>query len=430
MSSVDILDNAKVLFFVGIGGSGMRGMAKLFHSRGFDVAGIDDRYEEVRDSGELGEIQLYHSSEAVSVLDKVDAVIVSDAIAKDHEVLAAVKDKGIDVIRYCEALGWISNKYHTIAVAGTHGKSSTTAMLGHILAKTGADPTVLCGAKVAGWQEGNVRFGSGRYFVVEADEYLGHFLDLSIRDLVITSIDFDHPDYFKSAEDYAGLFIKLVQKLPQEGRLVVPAALNVDLKKAGMTQVAQAASVELAIPGEHMKMNAALAVQMAEMLDVNKEEAEDALKSFNGLERRFELLGKVGGMDVISDYGHHPAEIRATLQAARDRYGDKQIVVIFEAHTYGRLNEFWQDYITALSKADGVIVVPVYRARGEALTNRRTGEELAGALAEAGIKAQYAGSFEGLQDIIMASASEHDVALAFTAGQLDAQLRKMKYQAG
>jgi UDP-N-acetylmuramate--alanine ligase len=274
---------------------------------------------------------------------------------------------------------------------------------------------------VVGWEEGNVRIGKSKYFVVEADEYNRHFLNLQLKDLIITSIDYDHPDYFSSVEDTERVFEELAEKLPEGARIVAHNPISTwHVETAdGLGEFV------VPIPGKHMQMNASLAVTMATLLGVAEEEAKEALKSFKGLERRFEMLGEIGGMKLVSDYGHHPAEIKATLETAKEMHPSEKILAVFEAHTYSRLNAFWDDYIQALQGVDGVLVAPVYRARNEEVEGGRSGEELAIALRRVGLSAEYFASYEELSDAIEKRAGKYKIAIAFTAGEMDYYLRSL-----
>jgi len=384
---------AKTIFMLGIEGSGMRGLAYLLDKRGKKVGGVDRDYDQMK-----AEVQLTQS----------EVLIYSDAVDAGHPLRQLARQKDIPELAYHEALGELAAEYTTIAVAGTHGKSSTTAMLAHIMIEGGLDPTVLVGASVPNWGGKNARVGNSEYLVVEADEYRDHFLSLKPAYGIVTTIDFDHPDYFDSLDDVKQSFDKFVNQV--SGDVITSDDVSGDF---GV--------------GEHMRYNAALAVAMAEKLGVERGRAEKALASWQGLGRRMEELGDFEGLKVVSDYGHHPVEIAATLAAAREKYPGQKILVLFEAHTMGRLKVFGQEFVRGLSKADGVLLVPVFIPAGR---EQETGEakeklrELERSLADLSLPTWRIDNYSELGDRLGQMATEDfNVALAFSAGTLDSQLR-------
>lgn len=399
----------KTIFMLGIGGTGMRGLAKLLAAQGNKIIGSDQQYEIIKDWPDL---KAYEFSDEL----KGDLLIHTDAAEKDHPLIQAAKKKNIPVMAYQEALGEFSKQFTTIAVTGTHGKSSTTAFLAHILIENGKDPNVLIGAPMAAWGGTGARAGKGDLFVVEADEYREHFLTLSPAHAIIVSVDFDHPDYFKSREDvqraYEGFRMRV------SGKILTPEDLSAeDLQ-----------DMPAPIPGEHMKKNAALAVKMAGMLDVPREQAIAALKTFPGLGRRFEKLGKIGEMEIVSDYGHHPAEIQATIKGARNDpafAGRKQLLAVFEAHTLERLKTFFGDYAKALELADGALLVPVFVPTGREHESAEAVAKLQELEQALKIPVWRLEKWDDLKDKLTELSSEFNVALAFTAGVLDSKLRQL-----
>lgn len=385
----------------GIGGSGMRGLGFILKSKGKNITGADRDYDRAR---------------AEEYLAQSDGLIYSDAVATDHPLRQRAREQNIPEMAYHEALGELAVGYTTVAVAGTHGKSSTTAMLGHIMIEAGLDPTVLVGARVPAWGKENARVGNSEYLIVEADEYRDHFLSLKPAYAIVTTIDFDHPDYFDSLDDVKKSFDKFVNRV--SGAVVtsndVPGEFGV---------------------GEHMQHNAALAVAMAEKFGVERGRAEKALASWQGLGRRMEELGDYKGLKVVSDYGHHPKEIATTLAAARKKYKDKKILVLFEAHTLVRLKVFEKDFIEALLKADGVLLAPVFIPTGRPTSSAGKEQETQQAVKKLGefeqklsVKGRLARRILNYSELAAELAQmegQYDVALAFTAGELDGRLREL-----
>lgn len=382
----------------------MRGLAKLLHSQGNKIIGSDQQYEIMKDWPDM---KAYEFSDEITG----DLLIHTDAAEKDHPLIKAAMKKEIPVVAYQEALGEFAKDFTTIAVTGTHGKSSTTAFLAHILIKTGKDPCVLIGAPMPAWGGTGARVGSSDLFVVEADEYREHFLTLSPAHAIIVSVDFDHPDYFKSLEHVKQAYESFRAKV--SGTVLTTEDLTVkDLE-----------DMSAPIPGDHMQRNAALAVKMAGILGVAREDAIAALKTFPGLGRRFEKLGMIGKMEVVSDYGHHPNEINATLRAAQNTSHKAQILAVFEAHTLERLKTFFGDYAKALELADGVLLVPVFIPAGreheseEAIAKLK---ELEKTLKKPVWRLE---KWEDLETKLIELSVQFDMALAFTAGVLDSKLR-------
>lgn len=401
----------KKIFMLGIGGTGMRGLAKLLEAQGNVITGSDQQYDVIKDWPDMKTYQITTSDVVTG-----DLLIHTDAAEKNHPLIQAAKRNNIPVLAYQEALGKFSRPFQTIAVTGTHGKSSTTAFLAHILIKAGKDPNVLIGAPVPAWGGSGARVGRSNLFIVEADEYREHFLTLSPRHAIIVSVDFDHPDFFQSLEDVQQAYEKFREKV--SGTVLTAEGLSPeDLQ-----------DIPAPIPGEHMKKNAALAVKMAGILGVRREEATAALRTFPGLGRRFERLGMIGKMEVYSDYGHHPAEINATIAGARNSptfAGRKQLLAVFEAHTLERLKTFFDDYAKALALADGVLLVPVFIPAGREHESAEADEKLRELESVLKIPAWRLESWGNLSQRLTELSSRFHVALAFTAGVLDAKLRQL-----
>lgn len=417
------LREARTVFMLGIGGTGMRGLAKLLHGQGKKIIGSDRQYDLIKNWEDMKNYEIFSEpantpgeSSSMTLAGesaRPDVLIHTDAAERNHPLIKAAQAKGIPVLAYQEALGEFSQAFQTIAVTGTHGKSSTTSFLAHILIEAGKDPNVLIGAPVPAWGGGGGRAGKSNLFIVEADEYREHFLTLSPAHAIIVSVDFDHPDYFKSLHDVEQAYERFRTKVA--GSIFTPEDVTVE----------DLADMPAPLPGDHMKKNAALAVKMAGILGVSRENAIAALKTFPGLGRRFEKLGMIGKMELYSDYGHHPKEIEATLKAARSKYQAARILALFEAHTLERLKTFFNDYAAALSLADGILLVPVFIPAGrehESAEAREKLQELQGTLKAPAWRLE---KWEDLKPALVELSAEFDVALAFTAGVLDARLRKL-----
>lgn len=429
-----MLSTARNVFMLGIAGTGMRGLAYLLHAQGKHIVGTDQLYEQPITDSTMQSYTIISEYSAPAYLEQTDIVVYSDAVQKQHPLRLLCERLKIPTLAYHEALGQFAHTFTTIAVTGTHGKSSTTALLAHILLEAEVDPVALVGARVRGWAGGNARFGQGRNFVVEADEYREHFLTLQPNHAIITSIDFDHPDYFSSITSVEHAFQKFLLKLDPHGTVVTLRSIidsHPSLQWPIRTTAIDPADVSVSIstlPGQHMSQNATLAIIMAEHLGVQRERARAAATTFLGLGRRMEELGLISRLHVISDYGHHPTAIKATIAAARDRYPGKKLLVLFEAHTLERLTTFFRDFQLALRTADGILLVPTFVPTGREQETAQAHVkllELQQALTALQPATWAVYDYAELGKQLINLAPRFGVALAFTAGVLDMHLRTL-----
>lgn len=426
---MNLLDANKI-FLIGIGGAGMRGLAYLLQNRGAIVGGSDIQHDALLNELDMSEYQLVAENNAEGPLSKSDLVIYSDAVEKSHALRKYANNLGIRQLSYPQAVGELSVGMRTIAIAGTHGKSSTTALLAHILIAAGKDPSVLIGAAVPAWGNFNARVGSSDIFVIEADEYRNHYLEIKPQSVIVTSIDFDHPDYFNSIEDVEKSFSSFLARVPSDGYVlttdqVLKAHPAVKWPSFVKTISNPLSNLKLVLPGDHMKLNATLAVVLAEDMGVSKAKAIKALESFGGLSRRFEKIGSLGELEIYSDYGHHPLEIELTFKAAREYFDGKRILVIFEPHTQDRFERFFTDFVDALKKADGVLLSPIFYVKGREPEPSRSSAELMPNFEKEGVPVWYLDDYSKLNEKIADVGKGYDVVLAFSAGILDRKLREL-----
>ncbi len=365
------IPNISHIHFAGIGGIGMSGLARLFLHEGKKVSGSDRTPSSITEALIKEGIVFYESQSTENISDDVDLVVYTEAMPKDHEELATAQKKGIPTMSYFEALGMVSNEYYLIAVAGSHGKTTTTAMLIDIFEEAGLDPSAIVGSLRAKTKS-NYRAGRSKYFIVEACEYKRDFLSLEPDVLVITNIEHEHVDYYKSLEEVQKAFRELAEKVPGDGYIIANLSdTQVRPVTKGLTCVIVDYSKymnplrKLTMPGLHNQMNAAAAVAAAAQVGITVADAEKSLTQFAGTWRRFEYKGECNGAKVYDDYGHHPTEIRATIAGARELYLDKEITVVFQSHTYTRTHTLFDDFVEVLGSADSVIVLPIYAAREE-----------------------------------------------------------------
>ena len=442
-----LLDSAdrRPVHFAGIAGAGMSALAELFVRRGVVVSGCDASGDPTGDLGRLGiAVATGHDP---SHVDGVRAVVVTSALPKTHPELQRARELGIPVIRRAEALGEAVSGGELIAIAGTHGKTTTTVMTTDALHAAGRAPTGIVGGRVGAWG-GNLRYGSDSLFVVEADEYDRSFLALTPTVAVVTNVEADHLDIYADLDDIQRTFerfasparaIVLCADDPGANRLATPSSaeviryglhsrdarlLAVDVRGEGGGSIFEVefddemlGEVELSVPGLHNVLNALAAIASGLALGVTVGEMRPGLASFRGVERRFQRLGTANGIDVVDDYAHHPTEIRATLAAARTAFPGRRIVAAFQPHLYSRTRDFAREFGEALASADAVYVADIYPAREQPIPGV-TAELIVTSTREAGGSVAWQGARASLSDELARSVRGGDVVLTIGAGDI------------
>ena len=386
----------KHIHFIGIGGIGMSALARFWQHEGAVVTGSDRESSLVTKGLEdLGIVINYdqnittiYSSNSMSE-QPIDLVVYTEAMPKDHPEMVAARELGVPMVNYFEALGQVANEYYLIAVAGSHGKTTTTAMITDILEEAGLDPTAIIGS-LRSKTKSNFRAGKSKYAVVEACEYKRDYLHLAPDVLVITNLEWEHVDYYKDLADVQSAFRELALKVPEDGAIVTNVTdPNIAPVIAGLSTsiIDYRPLIDLTLklrqPGMHTRMNAAAARGVAEFLGIETAKVNEALEWFAGTWRRFEYKGEVNGAPVYDDYGHHPTELRATFAGVRELYPDHKLKVVFQSHTYSRTHELFADFVTVLATADEVSLLPIYAAREENQWGVSS-EKLAAAIIEKG----------------------------------------------
>lgn len=382
------------IHFVGLGGTGLSAIAKLLLERGFAVSGSD-----LHDSTLLRGLQslgaqtfVGHNAENIA---GADVIIQSSAVPPTNPELVAARHAGLPVYKRAEYLPQLLAGKYVVAVAGTHGKTTTTAMIAWIFTSAGNDPSYIIGS-VSRNLASNAHAGYGKYFVIEADEYDGMFLGIHPHLALVTTIEHDHPDCYPTPQSYLLAFERFVSQIQAGGSLLIAgesqAADELALKaeacvltfgssenddyrfneaipndQAGynfsMTTASETVTVKLAVPGLHNVFNACAAMAACHILGISLGRSAEALASFSGTARRFELAGRVNGALLFDDYAHHPSEIAATIQAARTAYPDRRLRVVWQPHTYSRTSTLLDDYAQVFDLADEVLVTAIYAAR-------------------------------------------------------------------
>ena len=421
----------KKVHFVGIGGIGMSALAQMFAQEGARVSGSD--LEENKTMELLtakGIAVTIGKQKAENVPEDSEAVVYSGAVPKENPERARATELGIPQFSYFQMLGNVSAGKHTIAVAGTHGKTTTTGMIAKVFIDAGMSPTVVVGSIMRDFGS-NFVAGESDLFVVEACEYRDHLLELSPEVLVITNLEWDHTDYFSSFEALQETFRKVVAKVPEYGAIVAnPGDPSVAAVLAGaaarVIDYTKEQPYELLLPGEFNQLNARAAGAAARAYGgLRKSPIEmlsdtaiaTALASFKGTWRRFEYKGKTkGGAEVYDDYAHHPTEIRETLSALREKTKGKMFVV-FQPHLFSRTRDLLNDFASAFTVADDVIIAPIYaaRERDDGTISNRT---LAARISARQAYAQAISSFEDITEYIKMRARGGDTIMTMGAGDI------------
>jgi UDP-N-acetylmuramate--alanine ligase len=445
--------------FIGIGGSGLSAIARLLKESGYEVTGSDRALSAFAVDLQREGITVYVGHHPRNV-GAVDMVIRSSAIPDDNPEVVAARQKGIPVYKRADFLGRLMSERLGIAVAGTHGKTTTTAMIAWVLYAMNRDPSFIVGGTLNNLKV-NARAGKGNHFVIEADEYDRMFLGLKPQIEVVTNVEHDHPDCYPTYDDMYSAFQSFVDLLPADGSLIVCAeddgavsllsyarrkGLNVTsyslqgemtinspqwmqarslkpnarggfdftvMTNVGMT--ISSVNVSLQVPGEHNIRNAMATLSVAAMLGLSLQQAADALGEFKGTGRRFEVKGEVKGVTVIDDYAHHPTEIRATLAGAKARYPGHRIWAVWQPHTYSRTQTLFFEFSRAFSDADEVLVTEIYASR-EAKQDFSSAEVVSSMPHPS---ARYSGSIQETTEYLLKNLRSGDVLLVLSAGDAD-----------
>lgn len=417
------LENIQRVHFIGIGGIGMSGLARLFLHEGKAVSGSDRAPSAITEALEKEGVTIFKGQVVENITSNIELVVYTEAMPENHPEMAAARALGVPMMNYFQALGLALNPYYLIAVAGTHGKTTTTAMLADILEEAGLDPTVIVGSLRAKTKS-NFRAGKSKYAVVEADEYRENFQHFQPDVLVITNLDHDHVDYYPELEDVQSAFRRLAAKVPEDGLIITDvsnqnvapvlqdvAGLVVDYRQSFDL------NLKLKVPGLHNRQNAAAAKAAAVKLGIDQIIINRALENFAGTWRRFEYKGEVNNAPVYDDYGHNPQKVAAAIASAREKYPDRILTVIFQPHTYSRTHALFADFARALAKADQVLLVPIYAAR-ESNESGVSSEKLCAAITELGTPATFVPTLEMATGHAREIASSEQVIVVMGAGDV------------
>jgi UDP-N-acetylmuramate--alanine ligase len=444
-----MLSRIQQVHFVGIGGSGMSGIAEVLLSLGYRVSGSDQKSGPVTErlAGLGARIHLGH---AASNIEGAHVVVTSSAVRPDNPEVREARARVIPVIPRAEMLAELMRLKYGVAIAGSHGKTTTTSMVAAVLGKGGLDPTVVVGGRLESLGSG-ARLGRGDFLVAEADESDRSFLKLSPTVAVVTNIDREHLDNYSDLVDIQEAFLGFVNKVPFYGSAILclddgpvqdilgrverrvvtyglshhaaVSAREVRLDPSSSSYLAVGpegplGEVVLAVPGAHNVANSLAAVAVGLDLDVPFAAIAEGLRSFTGVDRRFQVRADARGVLVVDDYGHHPTEIRATLETLRRRAGERRVVVLFQPHRFSRTQALWDDFCRAFHQADVLLLTDIYPASEDPIAGV-TAESLAAAVRERGHRhAEYVGELRSASAALLATIREGDVVLTLGAGSV------------
>ena len=436
--------------FIGIGGISMSGLAEILLGRQFPVTGSDLKASPLTDKLAALGAKIAIGHDAANIPEDCAAVVYTAAVHPDNPEYAEAVRRGIPLIARAVLLGQLMKNYPSaIAVAGTHGKTTTTSMIAEVLMAGEADPTILVGGVLSSIG-GTTRVGTSPYFVAEACEYTNSFLSFFPNVAVILNVDADHLDFFKDLDDIASSFHRFASLVPEDGTLIIHASCNkfetvteglscriitfgdtenADYRAEDVTfdenGCASFRCIErggdigrftLRVPGIHNVSNALAAIAAGRLAGVSPEKIAEGLSLFHGADRRFEMKGKIGSISIIDDYAHHPAEIRATLTAA-SRVAHHETWVAFQPHTYTRTKALLPEFADALSLADHVVLADIYAAREKNTVGVSSGD-LAEALRKNGCDAVYLPDFSSIEDFLLTHAVDNDLIMTIGAGDI------------
>ncbi len=444
--------------FIGIGGISMSGLAELLHTIGFTVSGSDAKKSKITEHLESLGITVFYGQRASNITSGLELVVYTTAVKETNPEYQAVIQAGIPIMDRAELLGQVMLNYtDAVAVAGTHGKTTTTSMLSLILLEADLDPTISVGG-ILDNIKGNIRIGQSEHFITEACEYTNSFLKFNPTKSVILNVEAEHLDFFKNLDDIRHSFRLFAERLPENGLLVINGDIdNVsyftkDLPCPFMTYSINASAepifgtaahyvaanieydalghghydllengkllthIELNVIGIHNVSNSLPAIALARSLNISLETIKKALFSFTGTERRFQYKGEIGGVTIIDDYAHHPTEVVATLTAAKN-YPHKTTWCVFQPHTYTRTKAFLKEFASALSLADKIVLADIYAAR-ETNPGDISSKDLQAELLKIGKDAYYLESFDDIENFLLQNCNNGDLLITMGAGDV------------
>lgn len=439
------------IHFIGIGGISMSGLAEILLKEGFTVSGSDNKESSLTQHLAEKGASIFIGQKASNIVDGIDVVVYTAAIHNDNREFQEAKRQNLPMLTRAELLGQLMTNYKIpIAISGTHGKTTTTSMLSHVLLEGEKDPTISVGGILKAIH-GNIRVGNSDIFITEACEYTNSFLHFFPKISVILNVEEDHMDFFKDIDDIRNSFHEFAKLLPQDGTLVINheiehldsitkdlncriltyglndddadyCAKNITYNELGCSSFdfykfgEFADRISLSVTGDHNVSNALASIAVGELTEVPLDAIKKGLLSFTGTNRRFEYKGELNGITIIDDYAHHPTEITATLSSL-NHYHHREAWCVFQPHTYTRTKAFFHEFAKALSLADHVLLVDIFAAR-ETDTLGMSSEMLAEELKKLGTDAHYFPSFDAVKKYVLENCIPGDMLITMGAGDV------------
>lgn len=460
MYKLDLQNNSIAVHFIGIGGISMSGIAELFLDKGFRVSGSDLHESAVTKRLESLGIKVYYSQVAENITPEIGLVVYTAAIHEDNPEFMRVKELGIPMLDRADCLGQIMSHYkNAVAVAGTHGKTTTTSMLSYVYLAADLDPTISVGGILSGIH-GNMRLGRSENFIMEACEYANSFLSFTPTTAIVLNVEAEHLDFFGTLENERHSFTKFIDLLPENGLLVINNEIadlnaliqnkNIRVVQYGLRPVGGKAPdytaanitynelgfahyelivrgenkglIELSVTGEHNVLNS-LAVIAASLEPstiykdgIALDRVKEGLKNYTGTERRFQYKGERDGYTIVDDYAHHPTEIRATLEAAK-RVKHNRLIVAFQPHLYSRTKTFLHEFADVLSMADIVVFAEIYAAREEN-PGDISSDNIREIMSKNGHEAYFFKTFDEVENFLIHTCKPGDLLITMGAGDI------------
>ncbi len=444
--------------FIGIGGISMSGLAELLHTMGFRVSGSDSKKSKITQHLETLGITILYGQRSSNITSDLNLVVYTSAVKEDNPEYQAVIQHGIPIMDRAELVGQVMLNYsNSIAVSGTHGKTTTTSMLSLILLEANLDPTISVGG-ILDNIGGNIRIGQSEHFITEACEYTNSFLKFNPTRSIILNVEAEHLDFFKDLEDIRHSFRVFADRLPKDGLLIINgdienvsyfteglpcafmtysidasitsvpgvlahySAANIEFDELGhgnydlMENGTLLTHIDLNVIGIHNISNSLPAIALARSLNISLDIIKEALLTFTGTERRFQYKGEIGGVTIIDDYAHHPTEVLATLSAAQN-YPHKTTWCVFQPHTYSRTKSFLKEFASALSLADKIVLADIYSAR-EINPGDISSKDLQDELIKLGKDVYYFESFSDIENFLLLNCTNGDLLITMGAGDV------------
>ncbi|MDA0207858.1 MAG: Mur ligase domain-containing protein [bacterium] len=417
---------AQNVHIIGIGGIGTSAVARWFLEQNKAVSGSDAKASDLTHalSKEGAQVKLGHFADNIPSV--CDFIVYSSAVPKTNVERQAADERGIPSLSYPEFLGQLAKTKRTIAVSGTNGKSTTTAMIAKIFLDAGFDPTVIIGTKSPDLPHENLRIGKSDWFIVEACEHMAHMLNIAPEIAVVTNVEEDHLDFYRDIDHIRDSF----QEWIDGAKYIVLNAKDTEsqkLKTTGASYFGLGADIQLSVPGAFNQANAAAAIEVAKLAGIDEANARASLKAFQGTWRRFEMVGARNGTDIYSDYAHHPTAVQGAIQGFKTSFPDRRLIICFEPHQFSRTEELFDEFAASFGNADVLILSEIYEVEGRNESHGITSKDLIEAIKKQSpnLDTHYAANLHEAETLVRRIIENGDIFVAMGAGDIDQIARNL-----